>query len=286
MENLASNVLLKDSNSDPANGVTSQEAAPLKPGEQLDKLLNGRLIIQDPKRFMFGIDAVLLSDFASQSVRYNDSVIDLGTGTAIIPLLMETAVSASATAASKKSTAHFTALEVQPESANMAARSVAANSLESKIKVVEGDIKNVQNLFPPHSFNVVTTNPPYMINQHGHQNSNDAKTIARHEILCNLQDIIAAADYLLLPHGKFFMIHRPFRLPEIFAAMNAHHIEPKRMRLVAPSHGKEPNIVLIEGRKNANPELKIQPTLYVYENPGVYTSEIQEIYEKQKIINN
>ena len=241
----------------------------LKPGEQLDKLLNGRLIIQDPKRFMFGIDAVLLSNFAIPEIHLKDSVIDLGTGTGIIPLLIESYVSAS-----------FTALEVQHESAEMAARSIAANNLEEKIRIVEGDIKNVESLFPRHSFNIVTTNPPYMINQHGRQNCNDAKTIARHEILCNLEDVIAAADYLLRPHGKFFMIHRPFRLPEIFTSMKNHGIEPKRIRLVQPSEGKEPNIVMIEGRKNANPRLKIEPALNVYGKPGIYSEEVQEIYNK------
>lgn len=242
------------------------------PDEQIDKLLNGRLIIQNHKRFMFGIDAVLLSNFAAQELRAKDSVIDLGTGTGIIPLLLETASTAS----------HFSALEVQHDSADMAVRSVVLNNLEDRIKIVEGDIKNVSQLFPPHSFSAVTTNPPYMINDHGRKNCNDAKTIARHEILCNLQDVIAAADYLLSPHGKFFMIHRPFRLPEIFSAMNKHGIEPKRMRLVQPCEGKEPNIVMIEGRKNANPRLKIEPNLNVYGDPGVYSKDVQEIYNNFK----
>ena len=221
---------------------------------------------------MFGIDAVLLSFFASSQIRAKDKVIDLGTGTGIIPLLLETSSTAS----------NFTALEVQPESADMARRSVEINCLSEKIKVVEGDIKNVSSLFTRHSFSVVTTNPPYMINQHGRQNNGDAKTIARHEILCNLEDVISAADFLLAPHGKFFMIHRPFRLPEIFESMNRHGIEPKRLQLVEPAVGKEANIVMIEGWKNAKPRLKLEPTLAVYGEPQVYSKEVQEIYNSFK----
>lgn len=237
--------------------------------EQIDVLLNGRKIIQDPERFMFGIDAVLLSHFAANEVRSGDKVCDLGTGTGIIPLLMETVTKAG----------EFSALEVQLESAEMARRSVELNGLDEKIKVVQGDIKKVSEIFSKHSFEVVTSNPPYMIDEHGKQNGNDAKSIARHEILCNLEDVVAAADFLLKPHGKFFMIHRPFRLPEIIISMEKHNLELKRMRLVSPSIGKEPNIVLIEARKNARPRLKIEPELYVYDFPGQYTTEVQEIYK-------
>lgn len=222
---------------------------------------------------MFGIDAVLLSFFAAAEIRANDKVIDLGTGTGIIPLLLETSSRAS----------HFTALEVQPESAEMAGRSVVANGLEEKIKVVEGNLTDVSTMFQKHSFDAVTTNPPYMINEHGRQNGNDAKTIARHEILCDLEDVIAAADYLLKPHGKFFMIHRPFRLPEIFTSMNRHGIEPKRLQLIQPAEGKEANIVMIEGRKNANPRLKLEPTLNVYESVGEYSDDVKKIYNSFSI---
>lgn len=240
--------------------------------EQIDNLLNGHKLIQDPQRFMFGIDAVLLSYFAAEEIRKGDKVIDLGTGTGIIPLLLETASNA----------AQISALEVQHESADMAARSVELNNLGEKIKIVEGDIKNVQSLFGRHSFEAVTTNPPYMINEHGRENATDAKSIARHEVLCTLEDIVAAADYLLKPHGKFFMIHRPFRLPEIFSSMAKHSLEPKRMQLVSPSIGKEPNLVLIEARKNANPRLKILPELQVYAEVGKYSEEVTKIYDSFK----
>lgn len=240
--------------------------------ENIDTLLNGRKIIQDPERFQFGIDAVLLAAFASEETRKGDLVIDLGTGTGIIPLLMETSSFASS----------LTGLEIQEESALMAQKSVELNHLESKIKIVKGDIKSVSSLFDCHSFQVVTSNPPYMINEHGFQNDGDAKSIARHEVLCTLEDVVSAADYLLRPHGKFFMIHRPFRLPEIFSAFQKHNLEAKRMRLVYPFADKEPNMVLIEARKNAKPRLKIESPLIVRNNSGPhkgeYTDEIVRIY--------
>lgn len=239
--------------------------------EQIDQLLNGYKIIQDPQRFQFGIDAVLLADFALKGTGYKDSVIDLGTGTGIIPLLMQ----------GQRKDCSFTGLEIQSGSAEMAARSVELNCLQEKIRIVEGDVKMVSELFSKHSFNAVTSNPPYMINEHGYQNPGDAKAIARHEVLCTLEDVVAAADYLLLPHGKFFMIHRPFRLPEIFAALKNHNMEPKRMRLVHPFADKEPNMVLIEARKNAKPRLEIESPLVVRNADGEYTDEINRIYTKE-----
>jgi len=238
--------------------------------EQTDQLLNGYKIIQDPQRFQFGIDAVLLSNFALAGTGYQDNVIDLGTGTGIIPLLMQ----------HERLDCSFTGLEIQEASAEMAARSVELNNLQDKINIVNGDVKDVEKLFPKHSFNVVTSNPPYMINEHGHQNPGDAKAIARHEVLCNLEDIVAAADYLLLPHGKFFLIHRPFRLPEIFQSLMNHHLEPKRMCLVHPFADKEPNMVMIEARKNAKPRLEIEKPLVVREENGEYTEDILRIYGK------
>lgn len=236
--------------------------------EQIDTLLNGNKIIQDPERFMFGIDAVLLAHFAESEVRKEDCVIDLCTGNGIVPLLMESVTFAQ----------NFTGIEIQPESADMAARSVEINNLSNKIRIIQGDLKEISKHIPKHSVEVVTVNPPYMINEHGRQNGTDAKSIARHEILCTLEDVVTAADYVLKPHGKLFMIHRPFRLPEIFSSLAKHGLEPKRMRMVSPSCGKEANLVLIEARKNANARLKIEPELYVYKKPGEYTQEVQDIY--------
>ena len=208
----------------------------LYPGERLDDLqLKGYEIIQDPKRFCFGIDAVLLSNFAK--VKPGERVLDLGTGTGILPILLE----------GKTKGSHFTGLEIQEESADMARRSVAYNRLEDKIDIVTGDIKEAATIFPPASFDVITTNPPYMLNQHGLKNEGDAKTIARHEILCTLDDILRESEKILADSkGRFYMIHKPFRLAEIMAKMCQYRIEPKRIQFVHPYIDKEPTMVLIE----------------------------------------
>ncbi|MBP3450329.1 MAG: tRNA1(Val) (adenine(37)-N6)-methyltransferase [Spirochaetaceae bacterium] len=235
--------------------------------EVVDTLKNGYKIIQDSEKFKFGIDAILLSHFAFNQIRNNEKVIDLGTGNGIIPLMI-----------AKSRANSIVGLEIQEENVELAKRSVELNQLEEKIQIIHGDIKAVDKKFTKHSFDVVVSNPPYMINEHGKQNPTEAKSIARHEVLCNLEDIISAVDYLLKPFGKFFMIHRPFRLPEIFSLLTKYKIEPKRMELVSPFLQKEPNLVLIEARKNANPRLQIEENLIVYEKPGIYTEKINQIY--------
>lgn len=238
--------------------------------ERLDDLgRNGYCIIQDPRRFCFGIDAVLLSDFAR--VKKGEHALDLGTGTGIIPILLE----------AKTKGAHFTGLEIQPESAEMAGRSVIYNHLEEKVSIVEGDIKNASSIFGGSSMDVITTNPPYMIAEHGLQNEGDAKTVARHEVLCNLDDILRESARILRPNGRFYMVHRPFRLAEIFSKMISYRIEPKRMRLVHPYVDKEPNMVLIEGYRDGKSRLTVEKPLVVYKSPNVYTDEILEIYGKK-----
>lgn len=239
----------------------------LKPEERLDDLQrNGFKIIQNPGKFCFGMDAVLLSGFAR--VKAGEKVLDLGTGTGIIPILL----------AGKTKAGHLTGLEIQEESADMARRSVVLNGLEKDIEIVTGDIKDASELFGASSFDIITTNPPYMIGQHGLQNGNEAKTIARHEILCDLEDILREGSRLLREHGRFYMVHRPFRLAEILSKMCAYRIEPKRMRLVYPYADKEPNMVLIEGLKGGKPRMTVEKPLIVYQEPGVYTDEIYEIY--------
>ena len=239
----------------------------LKPGERMDDLQrNGYQIIQSKGRFCFGMDAVLLSGF--EKAKPTETVIDLGTGTGIIPILME----------GKKKGKHFTGLEIQEESADMARRSVALNHLEEKIDIVTGDIKDASKLFGASSFDVVTSNPPYMIYQHGLKNESDAKTIARHEVKCTLEDIIAQSAKLLKPKGRLFLVHRPFRLVEIFCLMHQYGIEPKRMQLVHPFVNQEPNMVLIEGLRGGNPRLTVEKPLIVYESEGKYMPEIYDIY--------
>lgn len=244
-----------------------EQDALVLPHERVDDLQrNHYRIIQDPGRFCFGMDAVLLSGFAN--VKPGEHVLDLGTGTGIIPILLE----------AKTKGEHFTGLEIQPESADMAERSVKLNGLTERINIVTGDIKEASSIFGASSFEVVTTNPPYMIGQHGISNPKDAKAIARHEILCDLDDILRESARLLKPQGRFYMVHRPFRLAEIFSKMIEYHIEPKRMKLVYPFIDKEPNMVLIEGLRGGRSRLTVEKPLIVYKEPGVYTDEIYDIY--------
>ncbi len=239
----------------------------LKENERIDDLeRNGYRIIQDPERFCFGMDAVLLSGFAR--VKDGASVLDLGTGTGIIPLLLE----------AKTGAAHLTGLEIQPDSADMARRSVALNGLEDRIDIVTGDIKEAGSLFDAASFDVITCNPPYMIGKHGIANPQDAKAIARHEILCTLEDVISQTARLLKPGGNFYLVHRPFRLAEIMVLLSKYKLEPKRMQLVYPYVDKEPNMVLLEANRGGRPRMTVEKPLIVYQKPGVYMPEIYDIY--------
>lgn len=239
----------------------------LLPGERIDELQrNGYRIIQNPERFCFGMDAVLLSGFAR--AKKQERCLDLGCGNGIIPILME----------AKTEGMHFSGLEIQPESADMARRSVALNGLQDRIDIVEGDIKDASKIFGASSFHVVTTNPPYMTAQHGLTNLYEAKTIARHEVLCNLEDIIRESARLLMPGGRFYMVHRPFRLAEIISLMVQYRIEPKRMRLVYPYVDREPNMVLIEGLRGGKSRMTVEKPLIVYKEPGKYTDEIYDVY--------
>lgn len=238
----------------------------LKEYERLDDLQNGYFIVQNTKDFCYGIDAVLLSGFAR--VKPGENALDLGTGTGIIPILLK----------AKTQGEHFTGLEIQEESAGMARRSVAYNHLEDAISIQTGDIKEASAIFGRASFSVVTCNPPYMTGQHGLTNPHLPKAIARHEVLCTLEDVISQTAAVLKPHGRFYMVHRPFRLAEIMELMVRYKLEPKRMRLVYPFVDKEPNMVLIEGLLGGNSRITVEKPLIVYERPGKYTREICEIY--------
>ena len=239
----------------------------MKETERIDELQrNGYRIIQDPGRFCFGMDAVLLSGFAR--AKEGDRVLDLGTGTGIIPILMEAKTNAS----------RFFALEIQEESADMARRSVALNGLEKKIQVVTGDIKEAEKYFNASSFDVITCNPPYMIGKHGLVNPDAPKAIARHEILCTLEDVIRQAAFLLKPGGSLYLVHRPFRLAEILSLLVGAKLEPKRMRLVYPYVDKEPNMVLLQAVRGGKSRMTVEKPLIIFEKPGVYTKEIHEVY--------
>ena len=212
------------------------------------------------------MDAVLLSAWAK--CRPGDEVLDLGTGNGVIPILMQ----------ARCGGAHFTGLEMNGESADMARRSVRLNGLEEWVSIVQGDIREADRIFPSASFDVVTANPPYMTAGHGKAGESQALAMARHEILCTLDDVVRAASLVLRSGRKFCMIHRPFRLAEIIRSMSRHHLEPKRMRLVYPFANKEPNLLLIEGVKGGRPRMSVEPPLIVYREPGVYTEEVWELY--------
>lgn len=239
----------------------------LLPGERVEDLeRKGRVIIQDPKRFCFGSDAILLSHFVKANPK--DRMLDIGTGTGIIPIMCEALLDIE----------NIKALEIQEESADMARRSVALNNLEDRIEVVTGDVKEAIDIFGRESFDIITTNPPYMIGGHGMVNPKDAKAVARHEISCTLEDIMYQAERLLKTSGRFYMVHRPFRLPEIMSTMCKYHIEPKTMRLVYPLADKEPTMVLIEGVKGGKPRLNTMPPLIINKDDGSFTEEVARMY--------
>lgn len=238
----------------------------VRQGERVDDLQNGYYVIQNPEKFCFGMDAVLLSGFAK--IKKGQHVLDMGTGTGIIPVLLR----------AKTPGEHFTGLEIQEECAEMARRSVTYNNLEQDIDIVCGDIKEAAEIFGAASFHAVTCNPPYMIGQHGLQNPYMPKAIARHEILCTLEDVVSQASRVLKDRGHFYMVHRPFRLAEIFQVLTKYKLEPKRMQLVYPFVDREPNMVLIEALKGGNSRITVERPLIVYEKPGVYTEDILRIY--------
>ena len=214
------------------------------------------------------MDAVLLSSFAG--CQPDSKVVDFGTGTGVIPILLTAKTKAS----------HIDALEIQEESADMAQRSVQLNGLTDKIKIIQGDIKEASDLLGKASYDYVITNPPYMNNDHGLKNTELPKAIARHEILCSLEDVIREGACVLKPGGHFIMVHRPFRLIEIITCLTRYKLEPKRMRFVHPFADKEPNMVLIDAVRGGNSMVKIESPLVIYATQGQYTQEILDIYNR------
>ena len=239
----------------------------LQEGERLDDLQrDGLKLIQNPSWFCFGMDAVLLSAFAQ--VKEGQDCLDLGCGNGVIPILL----------AGKTKGRHFTGLEIQKDIAAMARRSVCYNHLENKVTIETGDIKEAALIWGAASFDVVTSNPPYLTKAHGLTNEADHKAIARHELYCTLEDVIQSAAALCRPGGHFYMVHRPFRLAEIISSMVKHKLEPKRMRLVYPYVDKEPNMVLLEGVRGGNARITVEKPLIVYEKEKVYTEEVKRLY--------
>ena len=237
-----------------------------KMAERLDDLqLSGLKIWQRPDLFCFGTDAVVLSDFVRAFK--DERVLDLGTGNGIIPLLLS----------AKTQDAHITGIEIQEESAALACRNVAFNSLEERIDIICGDIKEAHEKIPAGDYQVIVTNPPY-IKEGGGLCREDARGIARHEIRITLGELLEEAGRLLIARGRLYMVHRPQRLAEITEEMRRVRIEPKRIRFVHPFEDKEASLVLIEGLKEGQPGLNVEPPLILHTEPGAYTAEAARIY--------
>ena len=255
----------------------------LKESERIDDLEYKNLkIIQNEKGFCFGIDSVLISDFA-KDIKNNSAGVDLGTGTGIISILLS----------AKTKLEKIIGVEIQEDVAEMANRSVILNNIQDKIEILNLDIKDIiqnksnnkeninkliENKLQREKFDFVVTNPPYKKLDTGKVNANENKYISRHELTANLEDFLNVSKYLLKDKGAFYMVHRPDRLVDIIELMRKYKIEPKKIRFVYSSIEKEPSLILIKGIKNANPFLKIDRPLIIYNENGEYTEEIYEIY--------
>jgi tRNA1Val (adenine37-N6)-methyltransferase len=242
----------------------------LHDGERLDDLQrNGLYIIQDPDKFCFGMDAVLLSGFVAEHLgKGKKNLLDLCSGGGIIPLLLS----------AKTDVGHITGMELQEDMADMAERSVELNGLGSVIEILENDLRKAAGVIPAASFDAVTVNPPYFKCGHGIINPDDAKTIARHEVSCTLEDVLETACYALKEGGMFYMVHKPQRLSDIICSMRQSKIEPKTLKTVHPRKDAEPSMILIEGRKGGGSELRIEKPLIIYGEDGKYTEEMYTIY--------
>lgn len=245
----------------------------IKENERIDDLeLNGLKIIQNKEGFCFGIDSILLSDFAKE-IKSGSTVLDLGTGTGIISILL----------CGKTQLKQIIGVEIQKEVAEMAQRTIKLNKLEKRFKVINENILNLNNIYQNQTFDAIVTNPPYKKKNSGIINQNEKKIISRHEITATLEDFIKISKDLLKDKGSFYMVHRPERLTDIIYLMRKYKIEPKVIRFVCPNINKDPNLVLIKGIKNAQSFINIKRDLIVYKENGKYTDEILKIYNKNKI---
>lgn len=242
----------------------------LKETERIDDLeLNGLKIIQDKSGFCFGMDSVLLSDFAKE-IKRNSAILDMGTGTGILSILLS----------AKTQDTKITGVEIQRQVAEMARRSVQLNHLEERISIVCEDIKKLKKKYEVGSFDAIVTNPPYKKIGTGRINENETELISRHEIAANLEDFIQMASYLLKDQGSIYIVHRPERLADIMISLRKYKLEPKVMKFIYPNQEKEPNLILVKATKNAKTFLKVEKPIYIYDLQGNYTKEVLEIYNK------
>jgi len=243
----------------------------LKENERIDDLeYKGLKIIQNTEGFCFGIDAVLLSDFAKE-IRNNSKVLDLGTGTGILAILL----------VGKTNLEKIYGVEIQEQVAQMAKRSVRLNNLENKIEIINKNIKELEEIFKKNSFDSIITNPPYKKLETGKTNEKENKFISRHEVTANLEDFIKISFNLLKDKGTFYMVHRPERLAEIIYTLKKYKLEPKKIRFVHSNYNQEPKMFLIKAVKNAKEFLKVEKPLFIYNEQGEYTEEILKIYNKK-----
>jgi len=243
----------------------------LKENEIIDDLeLNGLKIIQNTEGFCFGMDSVLLSDFAKE-IRNGATVLDLGTGTGILGILL----------CEKTKLKEITGIEIQKEVAEMAKRSIILNNLQNKFNIINDNIKNLEKYFEVCSIDAIVTNPPYKKPNSGLINENRAKLISRHEIEATLEDFIKTSAKLLKNSGEFYIVHRPERLTDIIELMRKYKLEPKKLKMISPNVDKEPNLILIKAVKNGKPFLKLEKNLYIYNENGTYSNDILKIYGKE-----
>ncbi len=244
----------------------------LNKDERIDDLeINNLKIIQNSNNFCFGVDAVLLSDFA-KNIKENNIVMDLGTGNGIIPILLS----------AKTSARKIIGIEIQQEVYELAKRNLKLNNIEDRIEIVNTNIKELVNIYPSKSINVIVTNPPYKELGRGIVNETDNKLISRHEVEANLEDFIRVTSHLLKDKGEIYMVHKPERLVDIFCLMRKYKIEPKGLKYVFPNVSKQPSLILVKGVKCGKSFLNVEENIYIYEENGEYTSQLLEIYNKKK----
>ena len=244
----------------------------LKQDERIDDLeYNGLKIIQNKSGFCFGIDAVLLSDFAKE-IRNDSNVLDLGTGTGILGILL----------CGKTKLRKIVGVEIQQDVYDMAKRSISLNNLGNRFSVINEDIKSLDEKLELQSFDAIVTNPPYKKDCTGLKNDNEYKIISRHEVKCNLEDVIRVSSKLLKNNGKFYMVHRPERIKDIIVNLDKYKMQIKEIRFVHPNMNKKPNMILIKAVKGGGDFVNVQKPLFVYNLDGTYTDEILKIYGKRR----